>query len=379
VTRLAEKFLIVVGTRPEAIKMAPLVLALRREPSVEALLLVTGQHRDMTAPALAAFGLVADLDLDLMTPDQGLNDFAARALLALDGAIADQAPDRLLVQGDTTSALAAAFAAFHRRVPVGHVEAGLRTRDPACPFPEEINRRTIDGLADMLFAPTPGARSALEAEAVTGTIFVTGNTAIDALQLMTSRLEEDAELRAEADSALPAVAPGRKLIAVTGHRRESFGAGLRGICEALATLARRDGIDIVYPVHLNPAVREPVSAALGEVDHIHLAAPLDYPATIRLLQRADLILTDSGGIQEEAPTLGTPVLVLRDTTERPEAVAAGLARMVGTDPERIVREAEAALDRPPAPFRPNPYGDGRASERIVDALLGRPVAEFEPG
>jgi UDP-N-acetylglucosamine 2-epimerase (non-hydrolysing) len=373
---LGTKLLVVVGTRPEAIKMAPVILALRREPGVAARLLVTGQHRDMVAPTLSAFGLAPDIDLALMTPDQSLNAFAGRAIEALDGAIADAAPDRVLVQGDTSSALAAAIAAFHRRVPVGHVEAGLRTRNLASPFPEEMNRRTIDGLADLLFAPTASARAALEEEAVAGRILVTGNSGIDALQLMMRRLDEDGELRAAADAVLPGVAPGRKLVAVTVHRRESFGEGLRGICEALATLAGRDGIDIVYPVHLNPAVREPVAAALGEVDHIHLVPPLEHPALVRLMQRADLLLTDSGGIQEEAPSLGTPVLVLRDVTERPEAVEAGIVKLVGTDPRRIVAAAEAALAKGRCPPASNPYGDGKASGRIVDALLGRPVSEF---
>lgn len=370
------KLLIVLGTRPEAIKLAPLLLALRSEPGIATKLLLTGQHRDMAGPALAAFGLAADADLDLMTPGQSLNSFAARAIASIDEAIGEEAPDRILVQGDTTSALAAALAGFHNAVPVAHVEAGLRTGDLARPFPEEMNRRTIDGFADLLFAPTQGARRALEKERAGGTIYVTGNTAVDAVTLMSRRLEQDSGLRARADDALPGIAPGRKLIAVTGHRRESFGDGLRSICEALAELARRDGIDIVFPVHLNPAVRGPVSAALGALDRIHLVAPLDYPATVRLMQRADLILTDSGGIQEEAPCFGAPVLVLRDVTERPEAVEAGRAQLVGTDPARIVREAEAALETGRVAAPANPYGDGKAAARIADALLGRPVSEF---
>lgn len=370
------KLLIVLGTRPEAIKLAPLLLALRSEPGISAKLLLTGQHRDMARPALAAFGLSADADLGLMTPGQSLNGFAARAIDAIGRAIGEEAPERILVQGDTTSALAAALAGFHNNVPVAHVEAGLRTGDLARPFPEEMNRRTIDGIADLLFAPTRAARRALEQERVPGTIHVTGNTAVDAVKRMTRQLDEDAALRAAADGALPGIAPGRKLIAVTGHRRESFGEGLRGICEALAELARREGIDIVFPVHPNPAVREPVAAALGEVDHIHLVAPLDYPATVRLLQRADLILTDSGGIQEEAPCFGAPLLVLRDVTERAEAVESGSARLVGTDPRRIVREAEAALANGRTAAAANPYGDGKAAARIVDALAGRPVQDF---
>ncbi len=369
------KLLVVVGTRPEAIKMAPLVLVLREEPGFEAKLLFTGQHRDMVAPALSCFGLAPDQDLDLMMPGQNLNTFAARAIDTIDRVIADEKPDRILVQGDTTSALAAAIAGFHNRVPVGHVEAGLRTGDLARPFPEEMNRRTIDGIADLLFAPTAAAREALETERAGGTIHVTGNSGIDALYLMRRRLDEDPALCTAADESLPGIAPGRRLVAVTGHRRESFGEGLRNICTALAELAAKDGIDIVYPVHPNPAVREPVAAALGEVDHVHLVPPLDYPSTVRLMQRADLILTDSGGIQEEAPALGTPVLVLRDVTERPEGVECGSARLVGTDPARIVAEALDALARGPVETA-SPYGDGRACERIVDALADRKVQPF---
>lgn len=363
------KLLAVIGTRPEAIKMAPLLLALRREPGVKPILCVTGQHREMLGPALATFGFVPDLDLDLMEAGQSLNALAGRCILALENVFADVAPDRVLVHGDTTTALATAIAAFHCRLPVAHVEAGLRTGDLLRPFPEEMNRRTIDGIADLLFAPTARAKSNLQAERVRGRIVVTGNTGVDALHL--------ALAMTGGEHPLSALDPGRKLVVVTGHRRESFGEGMAGICTALAMLARRDDVEIVYPVHLNPMVKGPVEAALGREANICLLPPLDHLPLVRLMQRAALILTDSGGIQEEAPSLGKPVLVMRDVTERPEGVEAGLARLVGTEPERIVSEAGAILDgKSEYPGGPNPYGDGEASGRIVNALLGRPVEEF---
>jgi UDP-N-acetylglucosamine 2-epimerase (non-hydrolysing) len=360
------KLLAVLGTRPEAIKMAPLLLALREEKEVELRLCVTGQHREMLDPVLALFGLEADFDLDLMDGGQSLNALAGRCLGALDRVFDEAEPERILVHGDTTTAMAAAVAAFHRGLPVGHVEAGLRTGDLSQPFPEEMNRRAIDMVSDLLFAPTPGAKRNLEAEGVTGRIFVTGNSGIDALELAHA---------IEGVEPLPTLDSARRLVLVTGHRRESFGAGLKSICAALAELALRQDVEIVYPVHLNPAVRGPVEEALRGVPNVRLLAPLDYVPLVRLMQRAALILTDSGGIQEEAPSLGTPVLLTRDVTERPEGIEAGFARLVGTDKERIVREASAVLDGAASFARgPNPYGDGRASARIVAALLGR---EFE--
>ena len=370
------KLLSILGTRPEAIKMAPLLLALRREPEIETQLCVTAQHREMLDTVLDLFGLVPDRDLDLMEPGQSLNALAAEAVARIDGMLEESSPDLVLVHGDTTTAMAAALAAFHRRVPVAHVEGGLRSGRVDQPFPEELNRRAIDLVADILFAPTEVARRNLEREQARGRIAVTGNTGLDALHLMLARLENDPALRAAADAELPASAPGRKLILVTGHRRENFGDGLRGICAALVELAARGDAEIVYPVHLNPNVREPVRVALGGAANVRLLPPLAYLPLLRLMQRADLILTDSGGIQEEAPSLGKPVLVMREVTERPEGIEAGFAKLVGTDPARIVAEATALLDGgtyPPAGA--NPYGDGRASERIVAALLGRP---FEP-
>ena len=347
--------------------MAPVILALRAEPSVDIRLCVTGQHREMLDPVLALFGIAADHDLDLMAPGQSLNALAGRCFTGLDDVLAEVAPDRVLVHGDTTTAMAAALAAFHRGIPVAHVEAGLRSGGLAAPFPEEMNRRAIDLVADLLLAPTPGARRNLEAEGAAGRIVATGNTAVDALELALA-IEGGEEVSAD---------PQRKLVLVTGHRRESFGAGFEGICAALAELARRGDVEIIYPVHLNPEVRGPVEQTLGGARNVRLLPPLGYLPLVRLMQRADLILTDSGGIQEEAPSLGTPLLVMRDVTERPEAVAAGLARLVGTDTQRIVAEANAVLDGAAAfPAGPNPYGDGKASARIVAALLGREVPEF---
>ncbi|HEX8644087.1 MAG TPA: UDP-N-acetylglucosamine 2-epimerase (non-hydrolyzing) [Allosphingosinicella sp.] len=364
------KLLAVIGTRPEAIKMAPLLAALREERGVELRLCVTGQHREMLDSPLRSFGLEADCDLALMEEQQSLNALAGSCLLAMDRIFDAARPDYVLVHGDTTTALATALAAFHRGLRVGHVEAGLRSGDLERPFPEEMNRRAIDMVSDLLFAPTLAAKRNLQAERARGRIFVTGNTGIDALQLALTRKGPGDEL--------PPLDPARKLVLVTGHRRESFGEGLASICSALAELARRDDVEILYPVHLNPAVRGPVEAALGDRPNIRLVAPLDHRPLVRLMQRADLILTDSGGIQEEAPSLGTPVLVMREVTERPEGIAAGFARLVGTDRERIVREAAAVLDGTTGFAEgPNPYGDGRAAERIVAALLGRQFEEFQ--
>ncbi|HEX9933362.1 MAG TPA: UDP-N-acetylglucosamine 2-epimerase (non-hydrolyzing) [Allosphingosinicella sp.] len=375
------KLLAVIGTRPEAIKMAPLLALLRDEATVELRLCLSGQHCGLLDPALRLFGLEADLDLALMAPGQGLNGLAGKALQRLDSVLADEAPDRVLVHGDTTTALAAALAAFHRSIPVAHVEAGLRTGDLARPFPEEMNRRAIDLVADLLFAPTQRARRNLETERAAGRIVVTGNTGVDAVEAILGRLGADDALRGEADAALPAPAPGKRLLLVTGHRRESFGEGLRSVCAALRALGGRGDLDIVYPVHLNPEVKAPVEEALGGCDNVRLLPPLDFLPMVRLMQRADLILTDSGGIQEEAPSLGKRVLVTRDVTERPEGVACGKALLVGTDAERIVAAVSELLDDEAAAGRfrggGNPYGDGRASRRIGDALLGRPFEEFE--
>jgi UDP-N-acetylglucosamine 2-epimerase (non-hydrolysing) len=370
------KLLVVFGTRPEAVKLAPILRTLRSEPAIETLVCVTGQHRDLLDPVLDFFAIVPDFDLDLMTPDQALNPLVARLVERLDPVLAAAAPDRVLVQGDTTTAFAAALAAFHRGIPVAHVEAGLRTYSPALPFPEELNRRAIGLIADLHFAPTRAAGENLLAERLQGEVVVTGNSGVDALDLVLDRLDSEAALFWRVEAALPAVAEGRKVIAVTAHRRESFGAPFEAICGALTRLAGRGDVEIVFPLHPNPELGAPAQRVLGGLPHIHLLPPLDLPCFIALLRRADLILTDSGGVQEEAVTLGKPLLVLREATERPEGIEAGAALSVGTDPERIVHAAETLIEAPGSGQRSQLYGDGRASERIVDFLLGRPVDEF---
>jgi len=369
------KIAIILGTRPEAIKMAPVVRRLQREPSIATRLLSTGQHREMLDPILEMFELEVDLDLGVMRPGQSLNGLMGRMLTHLDEVFAADRPDRVLVHGDTTTASAAALAAFHHRIPVGHVEAGLRTGRLDQPWPEEMNRRVVDVVADQLYAPTPGAADNLLAENLgEKTITVTGNTVIDALLHVAGRIETEPALRASLEQQFDFLSADRKMVLVTGHRRENFGDGFAGICAALRELGERTDVDIVYPVHLNPNVRGPVMEMLGDLPNIHLIAPVSYAPFVHLMQRATLILTDSGGVQEEAPSLGKPVLVMRNVTERPEAVAAGTARLVGTDPDRIVAMAAAHLDdallRENARARENPYGDGKASDRIVQEILG---------
>ena len=377
------KVLSIFGTRPEAIKMAPLVKALAAESGVHSMICVTGQHQSMLKQVLDLFDLKPDFTLDVMKPHQSLNTLTAALYDAIDPVLEMTQPDRVLVHGDTTSAMVAAMAAFHRRIPVGHVEAGLRTGDIRSPWPEEMNRRCIDLGADLLFAPTFESRTNLLGERLQGRSFVTGNTVIDALQLTAKRIEEDSELRGRLDSQFSFIKPDRKVLLVTGHRRENFGDGFLNICKALRQLAKRSDIQIVYPVHLNPNVQGPVNEHLAGLDNVHLIEPLDYLAFVRLMQRAHVILTDSGGVQEEAPSLGKPVLVMRDVTERPEAVNAGTVRLVGTSPESIVGGVTALYDDQllwrRASQAANPYGDGKASSRIVDVLLGRPMHEFVVG
>lgn len=364
------KVMSVFGTRPEAVKMAPVIRELqRRTGEVQSIVCVTGQHREMLDQALALFDIHPDIDLNLMQPAQRLGDLTARILTAMDDVLARVKPDWVLVQGDTTTVMAASLAAFYHRVRVGHVEAGLRSGDKHRPFPEEINRRIADVLSDMYFAPTDAAKENLLREgAPADKIIVTGNTVIDALLEVASRVDETLVLR---------IAPqlGRKrLILVTSHRRENFGQPFREICRAIRDLALKY-IDahIIYPVHYNPNVNDPAHELLGGVSNITLTEPVDYETIVALMKRAHFILTDSGGIQEEAPSLGKPVLVLREVTERQEVVALGAAKLVGSDYNRIMAEASQLMDDPPAYARMaavvNPYGDGRASRRIVDAIL----------
>jgi UDP-N-acetylglucosamine 2-epimerase (non-hydrolysing) len=376
------KVLSIFGTRPEAIKMAPLVKALEAHPGIVSEVCVTGQHRAMLDQVLNLFDIRPHHDLNIMVPNQTLNGISARVLGALDDLLASTKPDRVLVHGDTTTAMAASLAAFHRRIHVGHVEAGLRTYDINQPWPEELNRRIVDIASDLLFAPTCRARSNLIGERLEGRIVVTGNTVIDALRLTVERLEQDAQLRTNLEAQFEYIRPNKKLMLVTGHRRENFGTGFANICSALASLAQRDDLEIIYPIHLNPNVRGPVRDALSGRQNVHLIEPLDYVPFVYLMQRAHLILTDSGGVQEEAPSLGKPVLVTREVTERPEAVDAGAVRLVGTDVKRIIDEVTNRLHQnsPKAQFEPhrNVYGDGHASARIVATLTNIPFEEFSP-
>lgn len=374
------KLLTIVGTRPEAVKMAPVLRLLKGRAGIRSLLCSTGQHDGLFDTALAFFGLHADFPLNLRDANQSITALQCRVMAAVDALIVAEKPDRVLVHGDTTTALAAAEAAANRQIPISHVEAGLRTYRADQPWPEENHRRTIDILADQLFAPTALAAANLARERVTGQVIVSGNTGVDALHFALDQLARDRKLRAAADAFLPEANNGVPLILATVHRRESIGTGIRGICEALREIALSGVAEIALPVHSNPAVRADVEALLGGAPGVHLLPALPPHAMVRLMQRADLILTDSGGIQEEAPTLGKPVLILREVTERPEGVQAGLARLIGTCRDRIVQEARDALERiASAPLRAvvdNPYGDGRAAERVVAGLLGEEIEPF---
>ena len=378
--------LTVFGTRPEAVKLAPVVLELQRRAgsSLISHVCVTGQHRDMLDQVLRVFGIVPDVDLDVMADNQSPTQVASAVLARLEPILHQLRPDWVVVQGDTTTVALAALAAFYARVRVAHVEAGLRTDDKWQPFPEEINRRVAGVIADLHLAPTARARDNLLRESVPRErILVTGNPGIDALRWVTAQ-PTPRELRTRfAAWGLEEGRDAPRLVLVTAHRRENFGAGLEQICRALRELARRyrGSVRIVYPVHRNPHVWEPVHRLLGDEPWVTLMPPLDYLPNLHLMRRATLVLTDSGGVQEEAPGLGVPALVLREVTERPEGVDAGALRLVGTDRARIVAEATRLLDDPRA-YRAmaravNPFGDGRAAERIVSALLGEPVDEFD--
>lgn len=364
------KILFVFGTRPEAIKLCPVVLHLRSRPEFAVRVCVTAQHRSLLDRVLEAFDVQPDHDLDAMRPGQTLSQCTARIVAGLEPVMAAERPDMVLVQGDTSTTLCGAVSAFYHGIPVGHVEAGLRTGDLRQPFPEEMNRVLTGRLAALHFAATRQAAANLHAEGIPDSrITVTGNTGIDAVLYVRDRLE-DGSLRG---GDWPQLDSRKRLIVVTAHRRESFGAGFERICAALAELAKRPDVQIVYPVHPNPNVRGPVERHLGAVANISLVDPLDYVTFVDLMRRACLLITDSGGIQEEAPSLGKPVLVMREKTERPEAVKAGTARLVGTDVRRIVTEGVRLLDDPKEYRRMarvhNPYGDGRASRRISDVML----------
>lgn len=368
------KVLTVFGTRPEAIKMAPLVQALSQDPAFESRLCVTAQHREMLDQVLRLFKLEPDYDLNIMRPEQGLTEITCRILEGMKTVLLDFKPDIVLVHGDTTTTLAASLAAFYQQIPVGHVEAGLRTGDLASPWPEEGNRKLTGHLARLHFTPTTRSRQNLLQENLPDArIIVTGNTVIDALLWVRDRVLDDSNLNAQLAARYPFLDPDKKLVLVTGHRRESFGGGFERICSALAQIARQHPeAQIVYPVHLNPNVSEPVNRILSGIENIILIEPQEYLPFVWLMNRAWLILTDSGGIQEEAPSLGKPVLVMRDTTERPEAVDAGTVKLVGTDIARIVASVSELL-RDDAAWQAmshahNPYGDGKACGRILQAL-----------
>jgi UDP-N-acetylglucosamine 2-epimerase (non-hydrolysing) len=374
-----QKVMLVFGTRPEAIKMAPLVHALRLAPdSFEVKVCVTAQHRQMLDQVLALFDIVPDIDLNLMKPEQGLHDITAAVLLSMSEVLRIESPDILLVHGDTTTSLAAAMAAFYQGIKVAHVEAGLRTWDVHAPFPEEFNRQVVSRVAALHFSPTSGSRDNLLAEGIPSSyVHVTGNTVIDALHWVLSRIEFDSQkagaVVSKLDASLDFDWQRKRFILITGHRRENFGDGFLEICQAIQELAKTySEVHFVYPVHLNPNVQTPVRQMLGELQNVHLIEPLEYEPFVVLMKHSYLVLTDSGGIQEEAPSLGKPVLVMREVTERPEAVKAGTVRLVGANQERIfnniselLEEKESYLEMARAS---NPYGDGKACHRIVDIL-----------
>jgi len=368
-----KKILLVFGTRPEAIKMAPVYRALTESSGFDVRVAVTAQHREMLDQVLRLFGITPDYDLNVMKPGQGLTEITSAVLKGLKPILEEYMPDLLLVHGDTSTTLSASLAAYYQQIAVGHVEAGLRTGNIYSPWPEEINRKVTGTIARLHFAPTERASSNLKSEGILPEgISITGNTVIDALLEVVEKLENDPQQSAALDVEF-GVDTTKRLILVTGHRRESFGDGFERICSALARIAKRDDVQIIYPVHLNPNVKDPVETSLGELKNVNLIAPQDYLPFVHLMRRAEIILTDSGGVQEEAPSLGKPVLVMRDTTERPEAVDAGTVKLVGTDGDLIVAETYKLLDNQDA-FEQmarahNPYGDGLAARRICDVLL----------
>lgn len=366
------KILVTFGTRPEAIKMFPVVAALRAIEGIETRVAVTAQHREMLDQVLAIAGIVPDVDLDLMQQGQSLDALAARIVTRFGEVLDAEQPDRVLVHGDTLTTMMVTLACYFRRIPVGHVEAGLRSGDIYSPWPEEVNRKVTGAIADLHFAPTTAAAAALRAENVRdGAIHVTGNTVIDALLATRARIAAEPGLAPVLDPLAERFA-GKRLIAVTAHRRENFGAGMHNIAAALAQLARRPDVAIIYPLHPNPQVAQVMRPALDGIGNVALIEPLDYPNFVRMMELSDLILTDSGGVQEEAPSLGKPVLVMRDTTERPEALAAGTARLVGAECDSILAHANELLDDSAAYMAMakahNPFGDGTAARRIAEIV-----------
>lgn len=373
------KVMVAFGTRPEAIKMAPVVEALKAAPGIQTIVAVTAQHREMLDQVLELFEIVPDEDLDIMQPGQTLAGLTSRILTGMGEVIARHAPDIVLVHGDTTTTMATSLAAFYNRTAVGHVEAGLRTGNLYSPWPEEANRKLTGSLAALHFAPTEQSRRNLLREGVSeDTIHTTGNTVIDALLAVVGKISSSPGLEASLCAQFPFLDPGKRLVLVTGHRRENFGDGFEQICRALKAIADRGDTQVVYPVHLNPNVQEPVRRILSDRSDVHLIEPLNYLPFVYLMSRSHLIVTDSGGVQEEAPSLGKPVLVMRNTTERPEAVDAGTVRLVGTDAARIIEHANQLLDDQDAyqsmARAHNPYGDGKASSRIAEALVARASA-----
>jgi UDP-N-acetylglucosamine 2-epimerase (non-hydrolysing) len=370
------KILVVFGTRPEAIKLFPVVAALKADPRFTPVVCVSAQHRQMLDQVLEIAGLVPDHDLDLMKPDQSLDALTAALLTGLGAVMDAEQPDRVIVQGDTATAMCGALAAYYRKIPVDHVEAGLRSGNIYHPWPEEVNRKIIGTVASLHFAPTEVSAAALRAENVPAErIHVTGNTVIDALHWVTAQIAERPEL-VSGLAELERRFAGKRIIGVTSHRRENFGGGMEGIAEAIRQIAARPDVAVIFPVHLNPNVRSVMNAALGGLDNVALIEPLDYPHFARLLGLAEIMLTDSGGVQEEAPALGKPVLVMRETTERPEGVAAGTAKLVGTETTVIVTEMFKLLDDKAAyesmARAHNPFGDGQTARRIVE-LLGNEI------
>lgn len=379
---MKRKILLVFGTRPEAIKMLPLATVLRAEPELEVEICITAQHRQMLDQVFEVFNMKADYDLDIMAAAQGLDHITSSVLNGLTRVLETSKPSLVLVHGDTTTTMAASLAAFYKKIPVGHVEAGLRSGDLQQPWPEELNRRVTDLVASQYYAPTARARDNLLAEGTDpARVFVTGNTVVDALQAVSARIDADAGLRLALERRFPFLAAGRQMLLVTGHRRENFGPPFLSLCESIRDLARAFPIEVVYPVHLNPNVQAPVRQVLDGIDNVHLIPPQDYLPFVYLMKRSHVILTDSGGIQEEGPSLGKPVFVMRNVTERPEAVTAGTVKLVGTDRERIF-ESVAEVLRDSVLYNGmsrahNPYGDGKACSRIADIVLYRQFNEFQ--